>query len=178
MPDDDDIPHPDSPPTEEERAQAEQLRHALENPSRPHQDAELARALSAAWSPHDLTTAEHHALVEQALARRDAEGRRGDGALGFPRGKVFRVTFGASAALAVAAAVLLVVWSGKRPPSSGAIGPSTSVRASALAVSRSTQALFSERFAPTGGETARIDRIALARGADLRDNEFAKWGVR
>jgi hypothetical protein len=45
-------------------------------------------------------------------------------------------------------------------------------------VSRSTQALFPDRFAPVGGETARIDRIAVARAADLRDNEFAKWGVR
>jgi hypothetical protein len=178
MPDDEDIPPPDSPPSDEERAQAAQLRDALEDPSRAHQDAELARALSAAWSPRELTTAEHRALVEQALARRDAAGRRGDGVLGFSRGKVFRVTFGASAALAVAAAVLLVVWSGKRPPSPRAIGPATSARASVLAASRSTQALFSERFAPTGGETARIDRIAVARAADLRDNEFAKWGVR
>ena len=48
----------------------------------------------------------------------------------------------------------------------------------ASAVSRSTQALFPERFAATGGETARIDRIAMARATDLRDNEFAKWGVR
>ena len=48
----------------------------------------------------------------------------------------------------------------------------------AVAVSRSTQELFPERFAPTGGESARIDRIAMARAADLRDNEFAKWGVR
>ena len=28
------------------------------------------------------------------------------------------------------------------------------------------------------GETTRIDRIAMARAADLRDNEFARWGVR
>ena len=48
----------------------------------------------------------------------------------------------------------------------------------AVAVSRSTQPLFPERFPATGGETSRIDRIAMARGADLRDNEFAKWGVR
>ena len=73
--------------------------------------------------------------------------------------------------LALAASVLLVLW--RQAPSTP---PTTSLPA--LAVSRSTQALFSDRFAPTGGETARIDRIAMARAADLRDNEFAKWGVR
>jgi len=48
----------------------------------------------------------------------------------------------------------------------------------AVVLSRSTQALFTDPFAPTGGESARIDRIAMARGADLRDNQFAKWGAR
>ena len=47
----------------------------------------------------------------------------------------------------------------------------------ALARVRSTQPLFTEHFEAHGGESARIDRIAIARAADLRDNEFARWGV-
>jgi hypothetical protein len=43
---------------------------------------------------------------------------------------------------------------------------------------RSTQALFDAPFARTGGESARIDRIAMARAQDYRDNQFAAWGVR
>ena len=160
MPDDDVLP-PDAPPTDEELAEAEELRAALEDPARAHPDAELARGLSAAWSPRDLAPEEHRAIVERALVRRDQERRRR---------RVVRVSFSASAALALAACVALVVWGGKRPPSEA--------RATAVAVSRSTQALFTERFAAVGGETSRIDRIALARAADLRENEFARWGVR
>jgi len=160
MPDDDVLP-PDAPPSDEELAEAEKLRDALEDPASAHPDAELARALTAAWSPRDLAPREHRALVDRALVRRDQERHRR---------RVVRVSFGASAALALAACVALVVWSGKRPPSES--------RTTALAVSRSTQPLFATTFAPVGGETARIDRIALAREADLRENEFAKWGVR
>ena len=43
---------------------------------------------------------------------------------------------------------------------------------------RSTQSLFEEPFAPRGGASARIDRIAMARSSDLRENRFARWGVR
>ncbi|HEY1694589.1 MAG TPA: hypothetical protein VGG39_20605 [Polyangiaceae bacterium] len=154
------IDDPDAPPSEEERAAAESLRAALEDPARPNEDAALARALSSAWSPRDLAAETHHALVAKAL---DARSRR--------RGVVVRVSFGASAALALAAAVLLLVRSDRQPPD-------TVHAIAAIAVSRSTQPLFPDRFPATGGETARIDRIAMARATDLRDNEFAKWGVR
>jgi hypothetical protein len=122
-------------------------------------DPELARALRAAWSPEDLSPEEHRKLVAQAIAPR--------------RARVVRVSFGASAILALAASVLLAVWTDRRPgPGPGPnVGP-------ALSLSRSTQSLFSRPFAPTGGESARVDRIAMARAADLRENEFAKWGVR
>ncbi|HEY8086269.1 MAG TPA: hypothetical protein VIF09_00440, partial [Polyangiaceae bacterium] len=100
-------------------------------------------------------------LVAGALARHDRKGRR----------TVIRVSFGASAVLALAAAVLLFVRGDRQPPE-------TVTDAVAVAVSRSTQPLFPERFPATGGETSRIDRIAMARATDLRDNEFAKWGVR
>ena len=120
-------------------------------------DPELARVLRAAWSPEDLSREEHQKLVATAIAPR--------------RATVVRVSFGASAILALAAGVLLVVWTGEPPRPGPNLGP-------ALTVSRSTQSLFARPFAPTGGESARVDRIAMARAADLRENQFAKWGVR
>jgi hypothetical protein len=154
-------PDPDAPATDEEVAEAARLREALGDPGRPNRDAELARAMSSAWSPRDLSAEAHRGLVAKALEHHDARRRRG---------RVIRLSFGASAALALAAAVLLYVRSDRQPPET--------VHATAIAVSRSTQSLFPEHFASTGGESARIDRIAMARAADLRDNEFAKWGVR
>lgn len=150
------VDDPDAPVSEEERAEAERLRAALEDPSVPHADAELARALAASHNPRDLTPQHHRELVARALPRR--------------RAVVIRVAFGASAVLAAAAVALLVLGGG---PGGGSPSQPPS-----LAVSRSTQPLFPDPFARTGGETTRIDRIALARAADLRDNEFAKWGVR
>jgi hypothetical protein len=46
--------------------------------------------------------------------------------------------------------------------------------------SRSTDDLFDphKEFPKTGGESARIDRIAMARTSDLRQNRFAAWGVK
>ena len=121
-------------------------------------DPELARVLRAAWSPEDLSREEHEKLVARAIAPR--------------RANVVRVSFGASAILALAASVLLVVWSDRGPrPGPPNVGP-------VMSLSRSTQSLFGQPFAPTGGESARVDRIAMARAADLRENEFAKWGVR
>jgi hypothetical protein len=152
---------PDSPATDEELAESARLRDALDDPGRTNEDAELARAMSSAWSPRDLSAEVHRALVEKALFRHDTRRRRQ---------RVIRVSFGASAVLALAAAVLLYVRSDRQPPET--------VHTTAMAVSRSTQALFRDPFAPSGGESARIDRIAMARAADLRDNEFAKWGVR
>jgi hypothetical protein len=78
-------------------------------------------------------------------------------------GVAFRVT----AMLALAASVVLAV---ARPSAPSSVAPS-------MAVSRSTQSLFGGAFAPVGGESARIDRIAVARAADLRENEFQRWGV-
>ncbi len=153
---------PDAPVTGQERAAADDLRSALVDPRRPNDDAELARALSSAWSPRDLPAEQHRALVERALVRHHQARRSG---------RVIRVSFGVGTIVALAAGVLLVVRSARLDE------PHVRVEAS-LVVSRSTQSLFPDRFAPSGGETARIDRIAMARAADLRDNEFARWGVR
>ena len=46
-----------------------------------------------------------------------------------------------------------------------------------LAVSRSTAALFSEKF-DTAETTSRVDRIVSARSRELRSNRYALWGVR
>jgi hypothetical protein len=156
---------PDAPASAEEQEQAEELRAALDDPSRGNAPAELARALSAAWDPRDLSAQDHRALVDEALARGKPAQRRA---------RVIRLSFGAGAMLALAASVLLVLWRDPRGPGAGASG----LGGPELAVSRSTQELFDAQFAPTGGETRRIDRIAMARAADLRDNEFARWGVR
>lgn len=156
------IDDPDAPPTDDERASAEELRGALEDPSRARAEASLARSLRAAWSPADLPADVHRRILATALASVDpAAGRRA---------RVVRVTFAASLALALAAGVMAVLrtpWGGSAPSPP-----------SPVAVSRSTQALFADRFPSFGGETARIDRIALARTADLRDNQFTRWGVR
>jgi hypothetical protein len=162
------VPDPDAPPSEEELVEANKLRDALHRSASAQadagDDAELAQALSAAWSPGHLGVDAHRALVDRALASHAARRRRAR--------VVVRASFGAGALVALAAGVVLVI--GKLSPSS----PSPPAAVTALVSTRSTQALFSEPFARAGGETARVDRIAMARAADLRENEFARWGVR
>jgi hypothetical protein len=155
---------PDAPPSEEELAEANKLREALEDPASTHGDVELARALSAAWSPADLHSDDQRTLVDRALARHTARRRRAR--------VVVRASLGAGALAALAAAVALVAGNLSAP------SPSTRAASVAFVPTRSTQPLFPEPFAKAGGETARVDRIAMARAADLRDNEFARWGVR
>jgi|SRR5579883_259141 len=155
---------PDDPPADDEAAAAADLRAALDDPARASADAELARALAAAWSPKDLSAGEHRAALERALARWPAAGRRRRPA---------RRAAAAGALLALAAGVGAVLWSADR-----ASAPAASPAAAAPLARRSTQPLFADPFPAAGGERARIDRIAIARAADLRDNEFARWGVR
>jgi hypothetical protein len=159
----------DPPPTAEELQAAIDLRDALEDPSLANEDAALLRALALAETPRPLGQEEHRAILEDALARPPLR-HSGKGPIRKAPGRVLRVSFGASAALAVAAAVVLFVKTGSAPPSVGAAAP--------LAAVRSTQPLFHEPFAREGGESARVDRIALARAGDFRDNEFRRWGVR
>jgi hypothetical protein len=157
-------PEVDAPPTQEEIARAEELRAALEDPRRSDENAELARALAAAWSPRDLAPERHRGILERAFSRADARRRRA---------RTTAASIGAGAVIALAAGVFIVLWALGDPsgrPTGGSPFP--------VAFSRSTQALFAEGFSPRGGETSRIDRIATARAADLRANEFAKWGVR
>ncbi len=157
-------PHPDAPASEEELTASARLRDALEDPSPVlgrSPEADLARSLALSHAPRDIDPKEHRAIVDRAIVEgaRRAKKRQ--------RGVVIRVTFGVSAIVAVAASVLF--YFNVRGPAPVAME---------LAVTRSTQPLFPERFPQVGGESARIDRIAMARSADLRENRFARWGVR
>lgn len=158
---------PDAPPTEEELREARALAEALESrasttsPGAPlhSEDAAFLRAVAIAEGIGipELDPEKNARLVERALARAAPEPKR--------EGRVIRVAFGAVTALSLAAAVVFAIV--KAPPSE----PSP-----ALAQSRSTQELFREPF--HGEASARIDRIAMARSSDLRENRFARWGVR
>jgi len=149
------------PPSEEEVRAAEALRAALEDPGLAHDDAEFARSLALAHAPRELAVDEHRAILERALAPAPASATEPARKRG---GVVVRVAFGAAAtAISLAAAFALLVRSPEPV---------------ALARPHSTQSLFHEPFSTQGGTSARIDRIATARASDLRDNQFARWGVR
>jgi hypothetical protein len=117
------------------------------------------RAVALSHGERGLDAEEHRQIVARGI---DVGMRRRSRA----RGVVVRVTFGVAAAVALAAGVVLLVGRAASPVDVGA-----------LAVSRSTQPLFSDPFPKLGSESSRVDRIAMARGGDLRDNEFARWGV-
>lgn len=147
----------DDVPTAEELALAAELRDELEADP-------MLQALVAAWRPKEIDPIEHRRIVAKVLppAARSS-------------GRVVRVTFGfVAGAIAIAASV--VVWMN---------GPARAPTAEApLARARSTQPLFASYEGFKSGEqsaanaSARIDRIAMARAGDYRDNRFAKWGVR
>ena len=149
----------DELPSAEELLFAAELRDALEHETRT---PEVVVALRAAWSPAELGEAEHRAIVVRAVGRE--EGR----VLAFkPRGRAVRIVATTSVTvLALAASIVLWMMNG-----------SHSQTEAPLARVRSTQPLFGEPF-KAGETSARIDRIAMARSSDYRDNRFAKWGVR
>ncbi len=158
----------DLPMSEDEAALAEELRVALEaNGDAP----EVVRALRAAWSPTALDEADHRAIVANALTTgtgEAAEREKGDGNVVRLKPRTMRLAVvTTTTVLALAASV--VVWVTSGPTSSEGEAP--------LARARSTQSLFDEPF-KAGETSARIDRIAVARASDYRDNRFAKWGVR
>lgn len=166
----------DAVPSVDELAAAEALRLALEVPARVTEDspALLAITLKNAYAPSELDAEAHRAIVDGALARMPGPAQAPEAGKVVDlatrrRGTVVRVAFGVvTGALALAASIVLVLgWQGSHGASGGV----------ALARVRTTQPLFSEPF-KTGETSARIDRIASARASDLRDNRFAKWGVR
>jgi hypothetical protein len=142
-------------PTPEEAAAAEALRKALDE-NGPNEDADFLRSLQAANAPAALDARVNDEIIERALGKKAKP----------KRGVVIRVTFGAAAVLAVAASIFLVL--GKLAPDARPPAP--------LARVRSTQPLFDKPFDKE--TSARVDRIAMARASDLRENRFAQWGVR
>ncbi|MBX3220061.1 MAG: hypothetical protein KF795_06040 [Labilithrix sp.] len=159
----------DDLPTAEEIALAAELREALDA-ARPEATPELVAALRSAWNPTPLGADEHRAIVglalEKAPLEKAAPARQGAVLAFAPRARTMRLA-AVSATTVLALAASVVVWLTTAGP-----------RAEApLARARSTQPLFGEPFKP-GETSARIDRIALARASDYRDNRFAKWGVR
>ncbi|MBX3261506.1 MAG: hypothetical protein KF782_17620 [Labilithrix sp.] len=157
----------DLPTSEEELALAAELREALDGAgARP----EIVVALRAAHRPTPLADVEHRALVDRALAlagpREDAAPAGGSVVALRPRARTMRLAV-VSATTVLALAASVVVWLTTAGPHDAA----------PLARARSTQPLFGAPFKP-GEASARIDRIAMARASDYRDNRFAKWGVR
>lgn len=170
-------------------------------------DADLARALRAMHRT-GLAPDRHEEILQGALARAEAcagtsgdrvvaSGRvdAGDGAAAGrgaagrgaalvvesarPKGVVLmfrRASIVAAAALSAAAGFALML--GRGAPGSVHAPPATPPEEAALVPCRSTQGLFDAPFAREGGATARIDRIATARGRELRANGFSRRGVR
>ena len=150
---------PFAPASAEELVESERLRQGLDgNGDGEHLDLVLARALSAAHAPSvELPRAKPRLLSVAA---------------GPPSTRVLYLRLGGVAAtLAAAAGVLLAVTS---QPSMHGSAPE--FPALALVQSRSTAALIQVDAA--GPPSTRIDRIASARGRELRDNRYALWGVR
>lgn len=161
------IEDPLAPASDEEVAESERLRRALEGEGE-HPYAELARALAAAKQPAGLAAETADRLAGEAAADPDP-----GPSSAARRGNVIYVAFGAAAAaLALAASIALFIRPLQAPESAEVAG-----RLSELAVSRSTASLFHEKF-ETGATTERVDRIADARARELRSNRYAMWGVR
>lgn len=168
---DDAEPAWDAPFTDDELAEAQRLRDALDGPSEEAttasvdeedavQGAALLRSLRAAHDARPIDPTLHDAIVSRALARRTRVN-------GPPRGVVVRLGFAVVGGLAAAAAMVAFI----RPPSERDGAPA------APFLARSTESLLDEALIG-GSASARIDRIASARAAELRDNRYAAWGVR
>ncbi len=161
----------DAAATDLERAAGERLRAELAGEAAGTAETELLRALKAATRPVDLAAAEHEALIEAALRAPPRAGSRS------PR-RIAPVTMVALAGVAaLAAGVALFVGRVDHDPA--ALRDAQSYGA-ALVPARSADDLFDATvpFPRRGGESARIDRIASARAADLRNNRFAAWRVK
>jgi len=161
----DDTLDPEAPPTEEELAAAEALRRAFDRgraePGNARADWDLVEAVRAAASPAAISRAKHRRIVDASLERK-------------ARGKVIGVAFGGVASLVAMAAALAIVMRSPSPKSAMEVAAAPPK----MALSRSTAGLFPDGIPPAGGTSDRVDRIAYARARDLRENRFARWGVR
>lgn len=150
----------DAPAAPAEVDAAATLAAGLASPSRAAEEPRelvLANVLRAAWSPRELPALKNELLVTRALSS----------AVKKPQRRVFAFVAGALALAASVGLALRVLPSGA-PPGAG------------LATVRSTAELFDPMtpFPLQGGTSERVDRIASARAAELRENRFAAWGVR
>ena len=123
----------------------------------------LVESLRAAASPRELDPSRHTQILARALAPR--------------QGKVRSLAFGGIASLAaLAAAFALFMGQRSRSLPTALESQAQLAEGPAVAVSRSTTALFPDGIPATGGTSERVDRIAFARAQDLRENRFARWG--
>jgi hypothetical protein len=151
---------PNAPPSAEELAAADELRLALDNPSLENADAELARSLRHASSPRPLDELSHRRILDRALGR-DAR-----------RGGLFKrteVVFALAAAAALVVAMISLRRNNEAP---------SAARSSGMIAPHSTEPLFTEPFAREGETSKRLDTIVASRGRDLRNNRYARWGVK
>ena len=157
-------PSADERANPQELARAKALADALDHDrgasseDADHDLVELARSLRAAHLPSALAPAEHQKILSRALAAAPRAASRG---------RVIRVSFGVASALALAAGLAFMIT---RPRADG--GLSGEDVTATLVRSRSTASLFVTPFKPGDG-AARIDRIAVARERDYRENHFS-----
>jgi hypothetical protein len=155
-------------------------------------DALVSKALGSASEGKGSHVAPHIAPV----ARKERGSAEAPAPISLRRFRMGPRTFATMTAVAAMAAGVLLLFGklGQReaapPPAAVAMAPAASAAAAPgqdrpservpLIAARSTQELFdaSKPFPRSGGESARVDRIATARAADLRANRFAAWGVR
>jgi hypothetical protein len=175
----------DAPPTRIERAAASRLREELARGQGSGEEAAIIADLEAAYRPSELDPALNEAMLERAFREGDkAKARRfrlvrgGDGAAeqrAPHRSRIVPLTMAALGSVAALAAGIALV-AGQLDRSSA---PMASAAPVALIHARSADDLFdpAEKF-EVGQQSARVDRIASARAADLRSNRFAAWGVR
>jgi hypothetical protein len=162
-------------PSDAERVESERLRRALDGEGE-HAALGLVQALRSAASPSaGAEFAARRALAEsnQRLERPDAAAQsRGPS-------RVYALFGGAAAVLALAASVVLFLAPAEKRDMSAVSSRSAAPLAAQLELTapHSTQPLFSQKF-ESGETSARIDRIAVARSRELRDNRYALWGVR
>lgn len=152
---------PLAPPSAEELAESARLREALEG-NAAHEDIELLQALRAPFQAAPERAPNASALAA-ALAAPAAKPR--------PRNVVY-VTFGAgSLLLAAAAAIALSFGALPREVPSGVVAKAEPIKP------HSTTSMFDAPF-DTAETTLRVDRIALSRERELRQNRYVAWGVR
>lgn len=153
---DDRILDPDTPVSAAEQAEAEALRNALET-GRENNAGAFANALRLGAHSGELSPEANRALIADSMKSAPPA-----------HGRLIRATFGGALVVWAAAAALVLYARSQSARFDGEGEPRQA---------RSTTPLFSEPFR-VGQKSARIDRIAIARADDFREDRFGRWGVR